>query len=335
MILNNQKMIQESNCAVIRIVKLPIVRSAWSILSDLYTDTKSSHPNLKVMCDALENRAVILRTMALNAVSPVMMKLEPQISIANVIACKSLNWLESAFPLLQAPTEEVVAIAMEKLQEAQEVVSVTATSTVGYIQHTVEQAMDKVVHMDYYSGPVIERVVTVAEGGLEQALSFSEALVDRMLPPAEEENEEEPNSVQGFESTTVRTYPVRLLSVSTKLCVRTCKAIEKLSSSPTLAQRFHPHLLNLICIPPLYLQYQAMTVILFISQMYTLSCPSPPEHIRADTNLSTVAQVSPSHKDLLQVQWQESPTWRLKPNKAMDCECTNCKELHLTLNLSD
>uniref|UniRef100_A0A8C6T2F7 Uncharacterized protein n=1 Tax=Neogobius melanostomus TaxID=47308 RepID=A0A8C6T2F7_9GOBI len=79
--------------------KLPIVRSAWSRLSHVYTDTKSSHPNFKVICDALEDRAVIWRTMASNTVSPVMMKLEPQISIANYIACKSLDWLESTFSL--------------------------------------------------------------------------------------------------------------------------------------------------------------------------------------------------------------------------------------------
>lgn len=318
MALNNQAILQKNHCTVVRrLTRLPIVRSAWSKLSDLYTGTKSSHPKLKVICDALEDRVIILHTMTLNSLSPVIMKLKPEISIVNDIACKSLDWLETNFPLLLAPTEEVIAITMDKMHEAQTVVGVAAICTIGCVQH----AVDKVTHTDQQFSPVIERAMIEAEERLDQALNISEALVDHMLPPAEEENDEAVSSVQGCESTTLATYSVRLLTISTKLCRRTCMAIEKLSRSHCPAQRLQ----TLACSLSQYLHDQAVTVILFVSQMYTLILPAPPDHINSeDIRSSTGPQVYPTHKDLHKVQGQESPTWRLTRLNATDRECMSC-----------
>ncbi|KAJ0033104.1 hypothetical protein NQD34_000211, partial [Periophthalmus magnuspinnatus] len=128
---------QEPDSAAARMARLPIMRSAWSKLSVLYTDTKCSRPNLRILCDTLEYHAVHLCTVATDTISPVLVILEPQISMANEMACKSLDWLESTFPLIQAPTEEIVAVAKDKMHEAKEMVNVVATGTKGCIQHTV------------------------------------------------------------------------------------------------------------------------------------------------------------------------------------------------------
>lgn len=58
--------------------KLPVVRSAWSKLSVVYTDTKGCHPSLKIICEALENSVAILSTMATDKLTLAIVKLEPQ-----------------------------------------------------------------------------------------------------------------------------------------------------------------------------------------------------------------------------------------------------------------
>uniref|UniRef100_A0A672YBZ5 Uncharacterized protein n=1 Tax=Sphaeramia orbicularis TaxID=375764 RepID=A0A672YBZ5_9TELE len=90
-----------------RLVKLPIFRSACAKLSVLYTNTKCSHPSLKMLCEVLENSVTVISTMAIDRISPVIVKLEPHISVVNGVACKSLDWLESTYPVLLAPSEEV------------------------------------------------------------------------------------------------------------------------------------------------------------------------------------------------------------------------------------
>ncbi|KAJ0041641.1 hypothetical protein NL108_009898 [Boleophthalmus pectinirostris] len=314
---NNQKMIQGVDSAAARMARLPVVRSAWSKLSVLYTNTKCSRPDLRYICDALEDRAVNLCTRATHTISPVIVILEPQISMANDIASRSLDWLESAFPLLQAPTEEIVAAAKDKMHEAKEMLSVIATGTKGRIQHTVEQAMNTVLHTDGHSSPFIERAVTVAGAGLDHALNLSEALVDCMVPSAGEEPED---SVERLDATPRRTYPERLQYVSTKLYKGSYKAIETLS--PSWARGLPKCLSSFISRLPLYLQNQTATLILFMLQMYTLSCPSPQQTDTENSPSTLSTGVSPSRKDWLTVvKWQESPTWRVRLRTSTDCDC--------------
>uniref|UniRef100_A0A665TMJ1 Uncharacterized protein n=1 Tax=Echeneis naucrates TaxID=173247 RepID=A0A665TMJ1_ECHNA len=86
-----------------RLVRLPLVRSAFRRLSVWYTDAKHIHPGLRTMCEVVENSVAA----ACDRASPVVVKLGPQISTANNVACQSLDWLESKFPVLHTPTEQV------------------------------------------------------------------------------------------------------------------------------------------------------------------------------------------------------------------------------------
>uniref|UniRef100_M3ZUF9 Perilipin 1 n=1 Tax=Xiphophorus maculatus TaxID=8083 RepID=M3ZUF9_XIPMA len=92
--------------AAARLVKLPVVRSACATLSVLYRDAKSSNPSLRSMCEALESGVTALSAAACTRASPVIVKLEPQISIANNFACKGLDWLEMSFPVLLSPPDQ-------------------------------------------------------------------------------------------------------------------------------------------------------------------------------------------------------------------------------------
>nr|XP_046273805.1 perilipin-2-like [Scatophagus argus] len=301
--MNNNQRVES---AAARLAKLPLVRSVCTQLSVLYTDTKRSHPNLRSACEGLEGRVTA-------AVSPVVVKLEPQISIANDLACKSLDWLETSFPALHAPTEQIVATAKNKMHEIQDAVSVAANGTVDCVQYTVTWLMGRTQQVDDQAGePLVERAIGVASVGLDSALNMSEALMDRVLPPTEEDKEEEAHLLGGFEvGTPRRSYPVRLVSLAAKLYRRTSHmVIENLSRHPGLVQDLQTSWQTLawsIHGLPQYMQHQLVSLFFFISQMYNLGCP-PSQHNRSnqDRGCLNVSEISP-HKDVVQALPQAPP----------------------------
>ncbi|XP_026158907.1 perilipin-2-like [Mastacembelus armatus] len=215
---NNQKV----PSAAARVAKLPVVSSVCSKLLVLYTDTKRSHPNLKSVCEVLENSVTGLGSAACDRVSPVIVKLEPQISIANDVACKSLDWLETTFPVIHAPTEEVVASAKSKIHEIQDAVSVTANGTMDCVHHTVTWMMERMQQADDGTNKsFVKRAITVASVGLDSALSMSEAMVDQVLPPTEEDKKEDTSPTEGFEAPALQSYPERVIFLTAKLFRRT------------------------------------------------------------------------------------------------------------------
>nr|XP_019955898.1 PREDICTED: perilipin-2-like isoform X1 [Paralichthys olivaceus] len=319
---NNQK----TQNAAVRLSKLPLVHTACVTLSLLYADTKHNHPNLKAVCEVLENTVTVLCSVASERVSPVIVQLEPQISSANGVACKSLDWLETTFPVLHTPTEQIVATAKNRMHEIQEVMSIAANGTVDCVQHTVTWVMERMQQAgDGTTHTVVERAVSVASEGLDSALSVAEALVDQVLPPNEEDKKAAAaaaHSVRGFEAATLgRRFPVRLVSLTVKLCRRTCyvvgakmhsvQVVETLSWSSVLVQDVQMSWLTWVWSLrglPQYLQHQAVSVLFFISQMYNLNFPTPDQNqsgqITSDVNATKVSSL---HKDVVQAPSQASP----------------------------
>ncbi|XP_042341432.1 perilipin-2-like [Plectropomus leopardus] len=315
--MNNNQKVQS---AAARLTKLPLVHSACTKLSVLYIDTKCSHPNLRSVCEVLESSVTA-------AVSPVIVKLEPQISIANDIACKSLDWLETAFPVLHTPTEQIV----DKMHEIRDVVSIAATGTRDCVEHTVAWLMGGIQRADQ---SLLERVISVASLGLDSALIMSEALMDRVLPPTEEDKEEEAHLVEGFEAATLRRkYPVRLVSLATKLCRRTYHVMQSvqdmsnLSRPSDLVQDLQSSWMTLawsIQMLPQYLQHQLISALFFISQMYNLGCPPPHHRLYQDRSSLNAAETPSTQNDALQVAPPATPAFRTRrPTKipAFDNGC--------------
>ncbi|KAM9769398.1 perilipin-2-like isoform 1-T1 [Menidia menidia] len=312
--------------AVARLAQLPVVRSACATLLELYNDAKSSSCNLKSMCEAMEGRATALSS----TVAPVILKFEPQISIANEVACKSLDWLETSFPVILSPTDQVVATAKNKMQEIQDVVSITAKGTMGCVQYTVTWAMSRILPADGADQSLVERVVSVAGVSLDSVLSLSEAFMDQVLPPSDKD-EDEAHSVKGFESATHKgQYPERIISLTTNLFKRTyhlagCRAqtvqltqqvLETVSRSTSLVQCSWMSLVCSLQGLPQYFQYQAVSAFFFVAQMYNVSS-LPSKQIQNKKRPSNVAQ---AYLDQVQPQ---TPAFRLRPTRtfALDNGC--------------
>ncbi|XP_078054263.1 perilipin-3-like [Mustelus asterias] len=222
----------EQQNVVSRVTNLPLVSSAYDMVSAVYNSTKENHPYVKTVCDVAEQGVKTISAVAVSGAKPIIDKLEPQITAANEFACKSLDKLEEKLPILQQSTPQVVA-------DTKELVSSTITVAKDAVSNTVTGAKNTVTGVvDLAKGTVhggIEKTKTImAEGvntvmasrvgqmmvtGVDSALNKSEEMVDHYLPMTEEELATLATSVEGAEVAPAhqQSYYVRLGSLSSKV----------------------------------------------------------------------------------------------------------------------
>ncbi|XP_066422326.1 perilipin-3-like [Molothrus aeneus] len=92
-----------------RVANLPLVSSAYDMVSSAYTCTKESHPYVRSVCDVAEKGVKTLTAAAVSGAQPLLTRLEPQISSANEFACKGLDKLEEKLPILQQPPQKIIS----------------------------------------------------------------------------------------------------------------------------------------------------------------------------------------------------------------------------------
>lgn len=81
---------------------------------------------------------------------------------------------------------QVVATAKDKVAEIQDVASVAANGSADCVNMGVAWLMVRLeVAQDRAGQPLADRAIAAAAAGVDSALTISEALVDRMLPPTE------------------------------------------------------------------------------------------------------------------------------------------------------
>ena len=61
-----------------RVASLPLVSSAYDMVSAAYISTKESHPYVKSVCDAAEKGVKTVASAAASGAQPLLSKLEPQ-----------------------------------------------------------------------------------------------------------------------------------------------------------------------------------------------------------------------------------------------------------------
>ncbi|XP_013928713.1 PREDICTED: perilipin-3-like [Thamnophis sirtalis] len=207
------------------------------MVSSAYTSTKETSPYLKSVCDVAEKGVKTLTAAALCGAQPLVTRLEPQIATASLYACKGLDKLEEKLPILQQPSDKVVADTKELLStkvsgardavsstvnEAREAVSSGVSGMVdmarGAVQGSVE--MTRSVVAGGVNTVMASRVGEMISAGMDTMLDKSEELVDYYLPITDRELAELATSVDGFGFGPVRrkkSYFLRLGSLSCKL----------------------------------------------------------------------------------------------------------------------
>ncbi|XP_051285078.1 perilipin-2 [Dicentrarchus labrax] len=243
-VISNQNVVE-------RVTSLPLVSSTYGLVSSVYCNTKDNHPYIKSVCEAAEQGVRNITSVVLTTASPIIDKLEPQIAIANDLACKGLDKIEKTLPILHQPSEQIVSSAKDVVTNAKDVVTGTMsgakdtvsdslTSAVVKTRGAVQDGMDKTRAV--VSGSVTtvleSRVARLVSSGVDTALSTSESLVDQYLPLTEDELELEAKNVRGFDKKEP-SYYIRLGSLSTKLRKRAyTRALAKIQDGKQRSREF-------------------------------------------------------------------------------------------------
>uniref|UniRef100_A0A8C0EJM8 Perilipin n=1 Tax=Bubo bubo TaxID=30461 RepID=A0A8C0EJM8_BUBBB len=229
---------QQQESAVNRVTSLPLLNSAFNLVSSAYNYTKETHPYLGGVCNVAETVAAVAVGSVVGGAQPILNQLEPQIALVNEYACKGLDQLEENLPFLQQPADKLVSTKVtsavgaaceareamaDKVTEAvdltKNVVGDTLEQSRGAIQEGVEKT-NSVVTSSISKAKAVSQVVA---GGVESVLGLSEDLVDHYLPMTEEELGKLATTVEGFGVASVeeqkqqQRYFVRLGSLSNKV----------------------------------------------------------------------------------------------------------------------
>ncbi|KFP25175.1 Perilipin-3, partial [Colius striatus] len=223
--------------AVNRVTSLPLLNSAFNLVSSAYNYTKETHPYLSGVCNVAETVAAVAVGSVVGGAQPILNQLEPQIALVNEYACKGLDQLEENLPFLQQPADKVISdtkqlvstkvtSAMDAACEAREAVADKVTEAVDLTKNVVGDSVKltrSMVTSTVNSAVEAAQVGQAVAGGVESVLGMSEDLVDHYLPLTEEELGELATSVEGFGLASVeeqkrqQSYFVRLGSLSTKV----------------------------------------------------------------------------------------------------------------------
>ncbi|NXB51340.1 PLIN3 protein, partial [Leucopsar rothschildi] len=184
--------------AVNRVTSLPLLSSAFNLVSSAYTHTKESHPCLGGVCSVAETVAAVAVGSVVGGAQPILSQLEPQIALVNEYACKGLDQLEENLPFLQQPADKVISdtkqlvttkvtLAMDAACEAKEagakeLVTNKVTEAVDVTKHMVEDSVDKT---KFAVASTIVNAVEAAQGAKElvsnkvtEAVDLSKHLVE-------------------------------------------------------------------------------------------------------------------------------------------------------------
>ncbi|XP_075707857.1 perilipin-2-like [Rhinoderma darwinii] len=189
------------------------------MVSSVYVNTRDNHPYLKSVCDVAEKSVRTITSVAVTSAMPILQKLEPQIAMANTIACVGLDKIEEKLPILYQPTDKVVANASEAVVGAKDAVIQGFTGVVDKTKVAVQDsvAMTKSVVNGSINTVLGSSVVKIMSNRVDAALTKSETLLEQYLPPTDEELAKEAAKTEGFElSVHQPSYYVRLGSLSAK-----------------------------------------------------------------------------------------------------------------------
>uniref|UniRef100_A0A671PPW3 Perilipin n=1 Tax=Sinocyclocheilus anshuiensis TaxID=1608454 RepID=A0A671PPW3_9TELE len=219
-VVNNQN-------AVERIVHLPLVISTYDLVSNVYCNTKNTHPYLKSVCEVAENGVKSITSAAFHSALLIIGKLEPQISMANDLACKGLDKIEKTLPILHKPSDQI----LQAVTGAKEAVSGTMNGAKESVSFTLSEVTDRT------RGAVqdgMEKTTTVVSGGVQTVMESRVVKLmssSQYLPETEEDRESEVKNSRGLENNSdAPSYYVRLGSLSSKVRDRAFqRAVDKVS----------------------------------------------------------------------------------------------------------
>ncbi|NWT73784.1 PLIN3 protein, partial [Prunella himalayana] len=156
--------------AVNRVTSLPLLNSAFNLVSSAYNHTKESHPCLSGVCSVAETVAAVAVGSVVGGAQPILSQLEPQIALVNEYACKGLDQLEENLPFLQQPADKVIS-------DTKQLVSTKVTSAVDAACEAKEGAKDLVANK-------VTEAVDLTKGAVQDSVEKTKSMVTSTVSTA-------------------------------------------------------------------------------------------------------------------------------------------------------
>ncbi|XP_035529025.1 perilipin 6 [Morone saxatilis] len=230
------EMSDHETSAVLRVSRLPLVRSALQSVTLAYSEVKGRHPLLGLMGGVAEVGVRSVSHVAMTRATPLLQSLEPQIEVANSFALVGLDRLEKNFPILNQSTDEVVG----HLKDA---FFLTLDDVQLWVVDGLDGALDQLERLSDAARAAVQllqdtQVGRVATSGLDDVLSRLEDATAYYLPLPPTLRREWETRVQEYEDededdepslwTRVRSL---LLNLSLQLYHRMMKVREQLQTA--------------------------------------------------------------------------------------------------------
>lgn len=117
---------------------IPVVRSSTGIIQTTYTKAKDSSALIRVPCNLAEYVADKSLKIASAVTNPIVKPFRGPVEVIDNYAAKKIRLIESKYPVITTPTEDVVNTFNAKTETVRNAVSTVKKSTTDKIQHGKE-----------------------------------------------------------------------------------------------------------------------------------------------------------------------------------------------------
>jgi len=117
---------------------IPIVRSSTDKLQDVYAKAKDTSALIRFPCNLAETVADKSLKFALTVVNPFVKPLRGPVRLIDDYAAQKIRQIESKYPVINTPTEDVVNTINEKTEPVRNVMNSVKDTTTSTIQHGKE-----------------------------------------------------------------------------------------------------------------------------------------------------------------------------------------------------
>uniref|UniRef100_A0A670Y7V7 Perilipin n=1 Tax=Pseudonaja textilis TaxID=8673 RepID=A0A670Y7V7_PSETE len=191
---------------------VPLIGSTYEWVSSTYNFAKQSHPAIQAVFEIAETG---VKNIA-RSTEPLLDIFEPQLSFANMFACRNLGRLQHKFPIMQQTVDQIMTNAIEsiytKLTEAKDIMDTVLDIGIEAAAESMEVTLCSVRNA---VNTLMEiNVAQMMSSSVDKMIFKSDDLLEHFLPitdeefPSLEKQKEEPS------------YYRRLGSLSIKLCSR-------------------------------------------------------------------------------------------------------------------
>ncbi|KAG8147772.1 hypothetical protein E2320_000007 [Naja naja] len=132
-----------------RVASLPLVSSAYDMVSAAYTSTKESHPYMKSVCDMAEKGVKTIASVAVSGAQPILNKLEPQIQ-GGVEMTRSA--VQGGVDITRSAVQS--GVEMTRSAVSSSVNTVMESSVAQMVSSNLEAALGKSEEIGFESGTV-------------------------------------------------------------------------------------------------------------------------------------------------------------------------------------